>query len=147
MPVACYSPTFPSIRGYVGIGDHNNQRNPLTGGGMTCAFRDALRLAHNLSSIPSMRSPSEHVMAQIEEAIHGAVVDYARDRYKHSCCINLLSWALHSVFSDLKLRKACFDYFLRGGECVRGPMDLLAGVDTSLTTLVYHYTKVSLLGI
>lgn len=94
-----------------------------------------------------MRSPSERVMAQIEEAIHVAVVDYARGRYKHSCCINLLSWALHSVFSDPKLRTVCFDYFLRGGECVQGPMDLLAGVDASLKKLVCHYTKVILYGI
>jgi squalene monooxygenase len=45
MPHHHFTPLFPSARGMVGIGDHGNQRHPLTGAGMTCAMRDAVALA------------------------------------------------------------------------------------------------------
>lgn len=147
MPVARYPPTFPCIKGYVGIGDHNNQRHPLTGGGMTCAFRDALRIADNLKGLPSLRSDDAVTMAGIQDSIQNAIVNYSRHRYLHSCCINLLSWALYSVFSIPPLRDACFDYFVYGGECVTGPMDLLAGLEPSIATLVYHYYCVMIYGV
>uniref|UniRef100_A0A0A9VYN4 Squalene monooxygenase n=1 Tax=Lygus hesperus TaxID=30085 RepID=A0A0A9VYN4_LYGHE len=86
-------------------------------------------------------------MTKIQDAIHKAIVHYARYRYADSCCINLLSWALYSVFGDVPLREACFDYFARGGECVGGPMDLLAGLDPSVKMLTYHYVMVMLYGV
>ncbi|KAG5510053.1 hypothetical protein GH5_07904 [Leishmania sp. Ghana 2012 LV757] len=144
MPVARYPPTFPCIKGYVGIGDHANQRHPLTGGGMTCCFRDAIRLANNLKCISSLRSDNQDEMASIEEKMQSAIVNYARYRYTHSCCINLLSWALYAVFSTPALRDACFDYFLCGGDCATGPMDLLAGLDPNVGTLIFHYYRVML---
>lgn len=147
MAVARYPPTFPCIKRYVGIGDHGNQRHPLTGGGMTCAFGDAIRLAENLKSIPSLRSDDATEMALIEDRIQDAIVRYSRHRFIHTCCINLLSWALYDVFSDVVLRTACFDYFVRGGECVSVPMDLLAGLNPSVVTLMFHYCKVMLNGI
>lgn len=147
MPVARYPPGFPSIKGYVGIGDHANQRHPLTGGGMTCCFRDAIRLASNLKGIPNLRSADPLEMASIEEKIHEAILSYTRYRYAHCCCINLLSWALYSVFSTPALRDACFDYFLCGGDCVTGPMDLLSGLDPNVGTLIFHYYCVMLYGV
>ncbi|CAJ1006677.1 putative FAD binding domain/Squalene epoxidase [Leishmania naiffi] len=144
MPVALYPPAFPCIKGYVGIGDHANQRHPLTGGGMTCCFRDAIRLANSLKGIPSLRSTNQDEMAAIEDTVQSAILNYVRFRYTHSCCINLLSWALYSVFSTPALRDACFDYFVCGGECVSGPMDLLAGLDPNLGTLIFHYYGVVL---
>ncbi|KAH9600219.1 Squalene epoxidase [Trypanosoma melophagium] len=142
MPVARYPATFPSLKGYVGIGDHANQRHPLTGGGMTCAFNDALHLSRQLDSIPKLRSENATDMAIIEDQIQEAVVKYARTRYLHSSCINILSWALYAVFGIPALRNACLDYFLRGGECVTGPMSLLAGVDASPLHLLRHYYQV-----
>lgn len=142
MPVARYPPTFPLIKGYCGLGDHNNQRHPLTGGGMTCAFRDCIRLAENLSSIKELRSENPEIMADIENEIQQAVLKYTRNRFDGTSCINLLSWALYAVFSDGPLRRACFDYFTGGGECVSGPMDLLSGLENDIFTLVYHYFHV-----
>ncbi|EPY42420.1 squalene monooxygenase [Angomonas deanei] len=147
MAVARYPPGFPSIKGYVGIGDHANQRHPLTGGGMTCAFRDAIRLADNLQLIATFQNSDPTVMAKIEDLIQEAITKYTRHRYIHSCCINLLSWALYSVFSIPLLRNACFDYFVNGGDCVTGPMDLLAGLEPNIVSLVMHYYSVMLYGV
>lgn len=142
MAVARYPPTFPLIKGYCGLGDHNNQRHPLTGGGMTCAFRDCLRLAKNIEHIRNLRSSDARAMAEIEAQLHGAIVDYSRTRYDGTSCINLLSWSLYAVFSDGPLRKACFDYFTQDGECASGPMDLLSGLDSDIYNLTYHYFNV-----
>ncbi|CBH17246.1 squalene monooxygenase, putative [Trypanosoma brucei gambiense DAL972] len=142
MPIAFYPATFPSIRGYVGIGDHANQRHPLTGGGMTCAFSDAFLLAEKLLEIKEMRSSDVVEMADIEDSIQNAIVSYARGRVVHSSSINILSWALYAVFGTRLLRNACLEYFARGGECVSAPMALLAGVDHSPQRLLWHYTRV-----
>lgn len=142
MAVARYPPTFPLIKGYCGLGDHNNQRHPLTGGGITCAFRDCLRLAGYLEKISCLRSETPEVMGSIEEKINEAVTNYTRNRFDGTCCINMLSWSLYAVFGDGPLRRACFDYFTAGGECVTGPMDLLSGVESDILTLVYHYFNV-----
>lgn len=142
MAVARYPPAFPLIKGYCGLGDHSNQRHPLTGGGMTCAFRDALLLADCLRSIPNFRSDSPEAMAEVEKQIHEAVLKYTRQRFDGTSCINMLSWALYSVFSDGPLRRACFDYFTRGGDCVEGPMDLLSGLESDVFSLIYHYFNV-----
>ncbi|ORC84910.1 putative squalene monooxygenase [Trypanosoma theileri] len=147
MPVARYPAAFPSIKGYVGIGDHANQRHPLTGGGMTCAFNDVLHLSKQLATLPKLRSEDATEMANIEDKIQEAIIEYARTRYLHSSCINILSWALYAVFSIPALRNACFDYFLCGGDCVSGPMSLLAGVDSNPLHLLRHYYQVMFHGV
>ena len=144
MPISQYPPTTPATLGYVGIGDHNNQRHPLTGGGMTCAIRDAVLIADLLSPIPRLRDPNNQ--DEIDKRLQAAVVTYARRRWQHSACINILSWALYAVFNDVGLRNACFDYFLLGGDAVGGPMQLLAGLDPRALTLLRHYVKVMVLG-
>ncbi|KAG8345081.1 putative squalene monooxygenase [Trypanosoma vivax] len=146
MPVAQYPPAFPSVRGYVGIGDHANQRHPLTGGGMTCALNDAICLAERLSSIKRFRATEPAEMAAIEDEIQRAVVSYSRKRIKHSSSINILSWALYDVFHSSSLRKACLEYFVLGGECITGPMALLAGLSYSWLLLLLHYARVMLNG-
>lgn len=146
MPIARYPQVFPCIKGVVGVGDHVNQRHPLTGGGMTCCFRDALRLATALSAIPSFRSDEPTTTVQIHGKLHGAVTQYLRTRFLHSSCINILSWALYAVFGAQGMRNACFDYFLLGGDSIRGPMALLSGLDPSPATLFRHYTCVMLNG-
>lgn len=146
MPIAQYPQTFPCLKGVVGVGDHTNQRHPLTGGGMTCCFRDAIRLSTALASIPSLRSDDASETMEIREQIHGAVTEYTRTRFLHASCINILSWALYAVFGARGMRNACFDYFLLGGDCVRGPMALLSGLDPSPATLLRHYAWVMLNG-
>ncbi|RNF12553.1 squalene monooxygenase-like protein [Trypanosoma rangeli] len=147
MPVARYPPTFPSIRGYVGLGDHANQRHPLTGGGMTCAFNDSLLLAKNLADIPSLRSSDINEMAEIEDGIQAAILNYTQRRFWHCSCINILSWALYAVFSIPALRDACFDYFMLGGDCVDGPMSLLSGLEPGPFQLLFHYYRVMVYGV
>ncbi|CUF02143.1 squalene monooxygenase-like protein, putative [Bodo saltans] len=146
MPIAQYPQVFPCVKGVVGVGDHTNQRHPLTGGGMTCCFRDAIRLSTALASIPSLRSDDAQETLEIQEQVHSAVTEYIRTRFLHASCINILSWALYAVFGARGMRNACFDYFLLGGDCVRGPMALLSGLDPSPATLLRHYTWVMLNG-
>lgn len=139
MPITRYFSTFPSIRGYVGIGDHANQRHPLTGGGMTCAFNDAFYLAKELASIKTMRSGDAAEMFKIEDRIQSAIVRYVHKRVLHSCCVNILSWALYAVFDVYALRNACLDYFRLGGDCVEGPMALLSALEFNPVRLLIHY--------
>ncbi|KAF5220496.1 hypothetical protein ECC02_006453 [Trypanosoma cruzi] len=142
MPVAHYPATFPSIRGYVGLGDHANQRHPLTGGGMTCAFNDVLRLARSLAVIPRLRGNDVNDMAEIEDRIQKAILQYSQKRFLHCGSINILSWALYAVFQSPPLRDACLDYFMLGGDCVDGPISLLSGLELSSLTLLFHYYRV-----
>lgn len=146
MAVARYPQLFPAIKGLVGLGDHSNQRHPLTGGGMTCAFRDALRLAALLARFPKLRGASLDEMGDIEANLQGAINEYCRTRFLHSSCINILSWALYAVFGSPRMRNACFDYFLLGGDCVSGPMALLSGLEPSPLVLLRHYYAVMLNG-
>mmetsp|Transcript_57220 Transcript_57220/g.65539 ORF Transcript_57220/g.65539 Transcript_57220/m.65539 type:complete len:601 (-) Transcript_57220:1142-2944(-) len=147
MAVARYPQLFPVLKGLVGIGDHANQRHPLTGGGMTVAFRDVTRLRAALANIPALTgNETPEQLAQIEDSIQDAIHLYTRNRFLHSSCINILSWALYAVFGSVEMRAACFDYFLLGGDCVSGPMALLSGLEPSPLKLVWHYTKVMVNG-
>merc|ERR1712146_469188 len=61
--------------------------------------------------------------------------------------VNLLSWALHGVFRGrYAMKKACFAYFLLGGECVSVPMAFLSAINNSVGLLLYHYVRVALYG-
>lgn len=143
MPIAQYKATTPCMPGVIGIGDNSNQRHPLTGGGMTCCFRDALLLADELHRIPDFRVSDATKMVAIEQQMHDAILRYSRRRYLHSSCINILSWALYAVFSNKLMRTACFDYFLLGGDCISVPMELLSGLNPSPSTLLRHYSRVA----
>ena len=76
-------------------------RHPLTGGGMTVSLNDVVQLRDK--------------------------------RYPLASTINVLSLALYAVFAATDdpylpaMREACFNYFQLGGECVNGPMSMLAG--------------------
>jgi squalene monooxygenase len=66
--------------------------------------------------------------------------------------INILAQALYSLFAadDRQLRalqKGCFRYFQLGGECVDGPVGLLAGIIRQPFVLFYHFFAVALLSI
>lgn len=139
MPIHLYQAAFPAIRNYVGLGDHANQRHPLTGGGMTVAMRDAVSLAAALKDVKSFEK--DHA------AVHDAILAYVRHRNRHSSTINILSWALYAVFSGpTSMRTACFAYFELGGDCVDVPMALLSGLNSSGLVLLYHYARVMIYG-
>ena len=145
MPHSHYTQTFPKVRGYVGLGDHNNQRHPLTGAGMTCAMADAVRLVSLLKDIPQMRLYM--LQPEIDRSIDDACRRYAQGRWQDTACMNMLSWALYDVFRSSPLRDACFAYFRRGGICVEGPMMLLSGTDRRLHVLIWHYFRVFILNV
>lgn len=45
------------------------------------------------------------------------------------------------------LQLGCFRYFQRGGQCVDGPVGLLAGIIRRPIVLFYHFFSVALLAI
>ena len=63
---------------------------------------------------------------------------------------HLLRTSTKSVESDAQLKTlqmGCFRYFQRGGECVDGPVGLLAGIIRQPLVLFYHFFSVALLAI
>jgi squalene monooxygenase len=137
-PHFMFTPIFPKHRGVVHIGDSGNQRHPLTGGGMTCAMRDAYFLAEALKPVPFL-GDSDHV--------HKQLLLFLRRRPFYTSVVNMLSWALHGVFrGPMAMRKACFAYFECGGECVSVPMQFLSAINGSLALLTYHYCRVTIYG-
>lgn len=54
----------------------------------------------------------------------------------------------HNVDPQLKaLQLGCFRYFQRGGNCIDGPVGLLAGIIRRPLVLVYHFFAVALYAI
>ncbi|KZT51879.1 SE-domain-containing protein [Calocera cornea HHB12733] len=124
------------------IGDAFNMRHPLTGGGMTVAFTDALLLGQLLSTAALSDWPA------VAHALH----TFHTQRKPLSATINILSLALYDLFGASSpelatLRQACFDYFLLGGDCVRGPVSLLSGLAPRPALLFYHFFAVALFAV
>ena len=123
------------------LGDAWNMRHPLTGGGMTCAFNDVVILRRYLAEVDDLSSWGE-----VSDLLH----HWHWSRKPLASTINILSVALYDLFgadgvSDVPmkyprfthltfadeslevLRVGCFKYFERGGDCINGPVSLLAG--------------------
>ncbi|PTB80043.1 SE-domain-containing protein [Trichoderma longibrachiatum ATCC 18648] len=129
--------------GLVILGDALNMRHPLTGGGMTVAFNDALLLAELLH--PD-RIPNLEDTAAIRDAMHKL---YWR-RKNFTSIINTLAQALYSLFAanDRQLRAlqmGCFEYFRRGWT--DGPAGLLGGIIQRPLVLAYHFFYVAFVAI
>lgn len=125
MPNNFLEPTKNTTPGLAMLGDAMNMRHPLTGGGMTVAFTDVVLLKRLLSkeAVPDL-SDTKAVLKQMSKF-------HWERKQTGSSTINILSMALYSLFAAddrlLKiLQKGCFHYFLRGGNCVDGPVSLLA---------------------
>ncbi|KAI9803453.1 MAG: Squalene epoxidase [Phylliscum demangeonii] len=124
------------------LGDALNMRHPLTGGGMTVALHDALLLADLLC--PG-RVPRLDDTARVRRQLRR----FHWRRKRLASVINVLAQALYTLFaandpSLLALQHGCFRYFQRGGNCVDGPVGLLAGIVQQPATLVYHFFAVAL---
>lgn len=164
MPNSFLPPSINRVPGMVMLGDAMNMRHPLTGGGMTVAFNDVVLLRDLLSPdvLPDLGN-TKLVLKQMER--------FHWRRKNLTSVINILAQALYSLFAangisplppqtphpltpplppdpQLKaLQLGCFRYFQRGGECVDGPVGLLAGIIRQPLVLFYHFFSVAVLAI
>ncbi|TKA63200.1 hypothetical protein B0A49_08990 [Cryomyces minteri] len=145
MPNSFLPPSTNTNPGMVILGDAMNMRHPLTGGGMTVAFNDAVLLSELLSPelVPTF-DDTKLVLKQMER--------FHWQRKSLTSVINILAQALYSLFAandpQLKaLQLGCFRYFHRGGACIDGPVGLLAGIIRRPFVLFYHFFAVALLAI
>lgn len=145
MPNSFLPPSTSKTPGLIFLGDAMNMRHPLTGGGMTVALNDVVLLRDLLSpaKIPDL-SDSKKVFQQMHT--------FHWQRKNLTAVINILAQALYSLFAanDQYLRYlqlGCFRYFQRGGQCIDGPIGLLAGIIRQPFILFYHFFSVALLSI
>lgn len=145
MPNSWLPATTNKTPGLVLLGDAMNMRHPLTGGGMTVAFNDVVLLSELLSpqNVPSLDNTK--LVLQQMRTFHWR-------RKGLTSVINILAQALYSLFAaddeQLKaLQKGCFGYFKLGGNCIDGPVGLLAGIIRRPFVLFYHFFAVALYAI
>lgn len=145
MPNSFLPPTTNKTPGLVILGDAMNMRHPLTGGGMTVAFNDAVLLSELLSpeNVPVL--DNTHAVLKQMRIFHWR-------RKGLTSVINILAQALYSLFAaddaQLKaLQMGCFHYFKLGGNCIDGPVGLLAGIIRQPFVLFYHFFAVALYAI
>ncbi|KAK4103731.1 squalene epoxidase [Parathielavia hyrcaniae] len=129
--------------GVILLGDAHNMRHPLTGGGMTVAFNDALLLSSLLdpARVPSL---TDHA------AVGRAMSAFHWRRKSLTGIVNVLAQALYSLFAadDWQLRalqRGCFAYFQRGWT--DEPVAMLGGLLRRPLTLAYHFFSVAFLAI
>ncbi|KNC74928.1 hypothetical protein SARC_12535, partial [Sphaeroforma arctica JP610] len=140
-----YLPAAPLLKhGVLCMGDAMNMRHPLTGGGMSVAFKDVLLWTEFMRTIPDLR---DHT------TVRSAVRKFTFQRKQgHSFVVNVLANALYELFAASDgnlavLRQGCFAYFQLGGECVNGPVRLLSILKPQPLVLVGHFFAVAVYGI
>lgn len=108
---------------------------------MTVAFNDVVLVADRLSPtrVPDL-SDTEMVMEQMRL--------FHWERKNLSSVVNILAQALYSLFAadddNLRhLQRGCFQYFQLGGQCIDGPVGLLAGITKKPFVLFYHFFAVA----
>ncbi|KAL8767168.1 MAG: hypothetical protein Q9209_006259 [Squamulea sp. 1 TL-2023] len=145
MPNSWLPPSTQQIPGMILLGDAMNMRHPLTGGGMTVAFNDVVMLGDLLSpeKVPDL-GDTARVKQQMRK--------FHWRRKNLTSVINILAQALYALFAandpQLKaLQLGCFRYFQQGGQCIDGPVGLLAGIIRQPFVLFYHFFAVALLAI
>ncbi|KAF4513256.1 hypothetical protein G6O67_000549 [Ophiocordyceps sinensis] len=143
MPNSWLPASKQTANGLVLVGDAFNMRHPLTGGGMTVAFNDALLLSELLH-------PSRVRQLEDARAVRAAVDTFYWRRKNCTSIINVLAQALYTLFAanDRQLRAlqlGCFEYFRRG--MTDGPCALLGGILQQPSILAYHFFSVAFLAI
>jgi squalene monooxygenase len=135
----CLLPARPIQRkGVVLLGDSLNMRHPVTGGGMTVALTDAYRLGLKLDELGGFNSM---------ESVQAVIDKFYKDRHKENATVNILAYALYSVFRHPLLKKACFDYLKKGGRFSAQPMSILGGVSRKQSLLIRHFFAVAWFGV
>lgn len=143
MPNSWLPPSRQTGNGVILLGDAMNMRHPLTGGGMTVAFQDALLLSELLhpDRVPTLDDP---------KAIQAAMDTLYWKRKNLTGIINVLAMALYALFAadnrQLRaLQAGCFNYFQLG--MTDGPLGLLGGIIQRPLVLGYHFFSVAFLAI
>ncbi|OQV16417.1 Squalene monooxygenase [Hypsibius exemplaris] len=136
-----FLPPRPQYRiGAIILGDAYNMRHPLTGGGMSVGLHDVIIWRDLLKTIQNFNDG---------KAVRKAQMRFHRKRKQsHAFVVNVLAQALYALFSARDeylhtLRRACFDYFRLGGECVAGPVGLLSVLNPNPLTLIGHFFAVA----
>uniref|UniRef100_A0A668A693 Squalene monooxygenase n=1 Tax=Myripristis murdjan TaxID=586833 RepID=A0A668A693_9TELE len=141
MPASFLPPSPVNKPGVLLLGDAYNMRHPLTGGGMSVALNDVSIWRSLLKNIPDLYDDT--AMLQAKKKFHW------ERKSSHSFVVNVLAQALYELFAATdnnlhELRKACFQYFKLGGECIAGPIGLLSVLSPKPMTLIGHFFAVAL---
>ena len=143
MPNSWLPPTKQVSNGAIALGDAMNMRHPLTGGGMTVAFNDALTLSELIHPdlVPDLED---------SKAINKAMDTLYWRRKPLTGIVNVLAQALYALFAadDPQLRalqRGCFGYFEMG--MTDGPSGMLAAILRRPIVLFYHFFSVAFLAI
>lgn len=144
MPASFLPPSPVNKPGVLLLGDAYNMRHPLTGGGMSVALNDVRIWRGLLRSIPDLYD--DGALLQAKKTFHW------ERKSSHSFVVNVLAQALYELFAATdeslhELRKACFQYFKLGGECIAGPIGLLSVLDPKPMILIGHFFAVALYAI
>lgn len=116
-----------NLQGAILVGDAYNMRHPLTGGGMTVAFNDAVLLTEYLKPGGKLRrKPWEEGLAPGREGLEDwdkiaeRLREWFWERKQLSGVVNVLSMALYSLFggSD-STSPLCVLYSLKLTDCLR----------------------------
>lgn len=141
MPNSFLPASSTQVPGVILLGDALNMRHPLTGGGMTVAFNDVILASQLLApkKVPDL-ADTELVMEQMRT--------FHWERKSLTSTVNILAQALYALFAAddpylTVLQQGCFEYFKLGGNCIDGPVGLLAGIIRSPPTLFYHFFAVA----
>ncbi|XP_068094120.1 squalene monooxygenase [Hyperolius riggenbachi] len=140
MPASFLPPQPVNKKGVLLLGDAYNMRHPLTGGGMSVVLNDVKIWRNLLQDLPDL---SEH-----SEILQAKKSFYWSRKKSHSFVVNVLAQALYELFaatddSLYQLRRACFNYFKLGGECVAGPIGLLSVLSPRPMLLIGHFFAVA----
>ncbi|XP_053322418.1 squalene monooxygenase [Spea bombifrons] len=140
MPASFLPPSPVNKKGVLLLGDAYNMRHPLTGGGMSVVLNDVKIWRDLLQDIPDLYEHSEVLEAKNKF--------YWSRKKSHSFVVNVLAQALYELFaatddSLYQLRRACFNYFKLGGECVAGPIGLLSVLSPRPMKLIGHFFAVA----
>ncbi|TNN72913.1 Squalene monooxygenase [Liparis tanakae] len=144
MPASFLPPSPVNKPGVLLLGDAYNMRHPLTGGGMSVALNDVGIWRSLLENIPDLYDNG--AILQAKKKFHW------QRKSSHSFVVNVLAQALYELFAATdnslqELRKACFQYFKLGGECIAGPIGLLSVLTPKPMTLIGHFFAVALYAI
>ncbi|KAI8913269.1 squalene epoxidase-domain-containing protein [Gorgonomyces haynaldii] len=140
MPNSWLPPSQNRSEGVILLGDAQNMRHPLTGGGMTVGLWDAVKLVEGLEDLKTFEETK--IVTTRAAQLHW-------QRKGLSSVVNILANALYELFSAgddprlKELQEACFGYFELGGICVSTPVSLLAGIMPEPMTLVKHFFAVA----